>query len=72
MYACEQRHATFTARIVSVDGVFAPQTNLFIEILINRLAEHPGIESNQKHYTTRTIITIRILRAATMCINHLR
>lgn len=33
--------------IVSVDGVFAPQTNLFIKILINRLVEHPWIMSNQ-------------------------
>lgn len=71
LYACEQRYATFTAPIVSVDGVFDPQTNLFIKILFNRLAEQTWIMSNQKHYT-RTRITIRILRAASKCINHLR
>lgn len=36
LYACEQRHATFTPLVVSVDGDFAPQMNSFFKVLIGR------------------------------------
>ncbi|KAL1450485.1 hypothetical protein WDU94_002849 [Cyamophila willieti] len=37
--ACEQRHATFTPLVTSVDGVFAPQMQSFILMICERLSE---------------------------------
>lgn len=35
LYACEERHATFTPLVVSVDGVFVPKMNSFFKVLID-------------------------------------
>lgn len=35
---CEQNHSSFTALVMSVDGIFAPQTNCFLKTLTEKLA----------------------------------
>lgn len=70
--ACEQRHATFTPLVTSVDGIFAPQMNNFIKILAERLSEKQGMEYKKMLNYVRTRILMSVVRASSMCIRGTR
>ncbi len=70
--ACEQRHLSFTPLVMSVDGIFASQTNSFVNTLAEKLAYRWGCSHNQVIGWLRARIAVAIIRASSMCIRGTR
>ena len=70
--ACERRNATFTPLVMSVDGVFAPQTINFQKNLSERLSECWNRPQAVVTTWLRARLSIAIIRASSMCITGAR
>lgn len=66
--ACEQRRASFTPLVSSVDAVFAPQMVAFIKVLGERLAEKWDRPQGLIRGWLRARIAFAVVRATSMCI----
>uniref|UniRef100_A0A8D8W759 Reverse transcriptase domain-containing protein n=3 Tax=Cacopsylla melanoneura TaxID=428564 RepID=A0A8D8W759_9HEMI len=68
LQACEERHATFTPLVTSVDGLFGLQMTCFVRTLVERLAERMSKPVGRLMGMIRARISVAILRASSMCL----
>uniref|UniRef100_A0A8D8X7Z1 Uncharacterized protein n=1 Tax=Cacopsylla melanoneura TaxID=428564 RepID=A0A8D8X7Z1_9HEMI len=66
--ACEERHATFTPLVTSVDGVLGTQFQSFMNVLSERLAERWTRPIMSVLGLLRARLGMAIVRAASMCV----
>uniref|UniRef100_A0A8D8S1E3 Uncharacterized protein n=1 Tax=Cacopsylla melanoneura TaxID=428564 RepID=A0A8D8S1E3_9HEMI len=71
LQACEERHATFTPLVTSVDGLFGLQMTCFVRTLVERLAERMSKPVGRLMGMIRARISVAILRVSSdssMCL----
>ena len=72
MAACEERRASFTPLVCSVDAHFAPQMACFVKVVAERLSDRWDRPQGVVRGWLRARIAFAILRAASMCIHGAR
>lgn len=70
--AAEDRHATFTPLVCSADGVLAPQMDVFVKVLGERLADKWHRAQSDVRGWLRARISLAIVRASSMCLRGTR
>lgn len=59
---------TVTPLLMSVGGIFASKMNQFVRLMVERLGENIGMDSERMLSCIRTGISMRILRAYIACV----
>lgn len=72
LQAVEERHATFTPLVISVDALCAPQMDSFLKVLADRIAEKTWMNYGRMLSWIRTRVGMGTMRAVSMCIRGTR